>query len=102
MTELDYDTCEKLKAAGFPFTLQVTECCEGASCSIHYYDKDMEPTLSQLIKACGDNLISFSLVRSCVVDEGGRISWRAQNSHGQWLLGKTPEEAVANLYLKLN
>jgi hypothetical protein len=62
------------------------------------------PTLSELIKECGDKFINLTrfgggsdygcnIKETCIGIDG----WSEFNS-----TGKTPEEAVANLWLKLN
>ena len=51
------------------------------------------PTLSELIEACGDRLGDLTRINDgwgCNIEMGGDIE------------GKTPEEAVAKLWLKLN
>ena len=54
------------------------------------------PTLSELIEACGEEF-------ECVGrnDEFGG-GWIATDKKDKWSRGKTPKEAVAKLWLKLN
>ncbi len=51
------------------------------------------PTLHELIKMCGDEFMSL---------EYGRSGWFAVALPTNMISGKTPEEAVANLWLELN
>ena len=69
--------------------------------------KEMEltfPTLSELIEACGKRF--FGLFK-CDAHAGGGYCWKAEAQHPVLreiitIQGDTPEEAVANLYLRLN
>jgi len=64
-----------------------------------------EPTLSELIEACGDNFLKLTNFSS-----GELATWRADgneeiNNAPDWgysMGGATPEIAVARLYLALN
>ncbi len=73
---LSYEICKKLKEAGFPQKLFVVN--------------GEKPSLLELIKECGD---SFVYLR-----RDGENKWWARGNNGEY---QTPEEAVANLYLKL-
>ena len=66
------------------------------------------PTLSELIKACGNSFLGLSRTREAITSEK-TLHWRADGSYSGSNLGftiaimeSTPEEAVANLWLKLN
>lgn len=90
-------TCElvkQLKDAGFPQDRR-----NGSAVSIDIQGELQEfvydPTLSELIEACGDRF--YSLVRK---KSGG--TYYASDG-GEWILpSETPEEAVAKLWLALN
>lgn len=65
------------------------------------------PTLSELIEACGDTEIGIYKYR---FSKNGECKWEADNDptdrrdgeHVIYTRGKTPEEAVALLWLALN
>ena len=69
------------------------------------------PTLSELIDACGDGfyglrvwMIGFDKDENEINGYQAMDNWHNQEEHNNDIgvgLGKTPEEAVANLYLKL-
>lgn len=90
---ITYELAKKLKDAGFP---QYNHSPEyrgdrlNESPNIPY-----EPTLSELIEACGDGFINLYNFGSF---------WQTNFKDGMAgeTAGKTPEEAVANLWLKLN
>jgi len=105
---MNYELAKQLKDAGF-------EMSEDCQCD------NGEPTLSELIDACGDGFGEL-----CKVEKGRyvnpknlkellNIEWEAYptaeefNKHSDcevgccgMELGKTPEEAVAKLWLELN
>ena len=90
---LSYDICKKLKEIGFPQELKI-------------------PTLSELIEACGDDFDSLERVEF--------MDLETKEKHNEWfvkpvevlrdkfpgaikyMIGQTPEEAVANLWIKLH
>ena len=100
--DMNYKLAKQLKDAGFPQEkkkldggdyISDPKCmgdCE-PSCIAYI------PTLSELIKACGNGFENLSSIRG---------SWFA--NYDGWRVkiidvkGKTPEEAVAKLWLKLN
>lgn len=83
----------KLKEAGFP----------QSSLGLHLNTGDEDifyPTLSELIKECGDNF--FALAKNAYLDSP---SWSATPPGKLGMkggFGHTPEEAVSNLYIKLH
>lgn len=100
---MNYELCKKLKDAGFPQNtlLGIFEDASGPllkeECPKTWGNTVAYPSLAELIEACGDG---FGLL---VKDDG----WTAANgsAEGTWYdqtSGKTPEEAVANLWLELN
>ena len=100
---LSYSECKKLKDAGYPqpdFEKGRFVCIHGEPiqpCETTCYS----PTLEELIEACGERI--DRLEQQFVSLEGeDEISWVAcydkRFYHGK---GKTPIEAVANLYIAL-
>ena len=94
MKRLDYNLCKKLKDAGFKNTEAVKWFL--------FPNKELlpHPTLSELIEAVGDKFES-------ILHFGGkwqtnRVSPEAEYRIEDVMWYETPEEAVANLWLKLN
>lgn len=97
---MTYELAKKLKDAGFPDSEYWREI-DGN----YYHDADRWPcpSLSELIEACGE--VNFNL--NAMAMRGKNNTWYAgvedkdyrEVARGN---GKTPEEAVANLYLELN
>ncbi len=94
---MNYELAKKLKDAGFP---QVGKNQDG-----YANDGGYEPTLSELIEACGSAFSALTRRFS------GSESWIAHSNQfltGQFghipivADGNTLEEAVANLWLELN
>ena len=92
---MDYKLAKQLKDAGFP------QNSAGAFIfkdNIPKKEPVLVPILSKLIEACGDRF--FRLVN---FNGDSDATWQSEahnfEGHGQ---GKTPEEAVAKLWLKLN
>ena len=105
---MNYDLAKKLKDAGFP---------QGIGCHMYgeFINQDgigdefsnernaYPPTLSELIEACGDGFGFLARGDEKVIQE--RVPWVCAKAFLDWntrCTGKTPEEAVANLWLKLN
>lgn len=105
---MNYELAKQLKDAGFPqitnnhdyytnvgmiFRMWSTRPLKG--------DEIFIPTLSELIKACGDEFISLDKL---VHEE--KNNWKARGkitkSKLVHIAGSTPEEAVAKLWLELN
>ena len=99
---MTYETAKKLKDAGFPqatggfyYWSREEDCNKGQLITPFYDERTIThtikiPTLSELIKACGnefEQLYKDAVGWGAVAEKIG--------------LGKTPEEAVANLWLKL-
>lgn len=97
-----YELAKKLKDAGFPqrnvglckheiwganMRRESCDCIEGDTATV--------PSLSELIEACGDNLINLT-------KEDTGWSTNATEEYAGDTQGNTPEEAVANLWLALN
>lgn len=98
---INYELAKRLKDAGFPNDWE-------SRCGHCGYDNGSNfPTLSELIDACGDSSFSlngYNRNKNAPYEE----YWKAGTWHPtidqQWVLGegKTPEEAVANLWLSFN
>lgn len=117
---MNYELAKKLKDAGFPQNFKYgdyfqdgrmnePELYQKECCYPEFEPKDTKackiPTLSELLEACGE--------RFCELDQCGNLSeWVARGDENwvkklprcnlQLAFGLTPEEAVANLWLKLN
>ena len=97
---MNYDLAKKLKDKGFPQEGRGTYVVEkhtnvGMSTNtipIFYF-----PTLSELIEECGDKFLSLSK------EKHNELSYATSTSRPQERsVGKTLEEAVANLFLKIH
>lgn len=110
MTRINYTLAKELKDAGFPQkgtgdTLIYKSQNVGLSTSIH--DKSVyQPTLSELIEAFGTGFEGLRYSSGIHSDrrEGTLKWWASAYYHGDIFEedGKTPEEAVARLWLALN
>jgi len=110
---MDYKLAKQLKDAGFPFK---TKCCVSHNDNYIYEMKDEKysilPTLSELIEACGRgfqilccdvyNFESEDEKWFAGEDDCGDNCPRLRQMYEPHGLGKTPEEAVAKLWLELN
>lgn len=101
---ITYELALKLKEAGFPQSGKDGDWYFDSNenpffCIAYNWDKRhiKIPTLFELIEACGQYTIRFCL-------EQHSNDWRAGVYQGniQWVSGKSPEEAVANLWINLN
>jgi hypothetical protein len=107
---INYKLAKKLKEAGFPQNVKsgsilckhLVSPMDGTHI-IHNYDCDYVkdgmyfPTLSELIEACGDRFDSLNKYQD------GWEAWADRDeTSGIFKLGKSAEEAVANLWLELN
>lgn len=90
---MTYELAKKLKDAGYK---------QGGSPNTMYSPDQKEivyiPTLSELIKACGDDFSGLIINRGPLSDVNTKWSCAGGRFIG---LGSTPEEAVANLWLSL-
>jgi len=101
---MTYETAEKLKKAKFPFIWNY----EPQALAFREY-----PSLSELIEACGattknnpwgDEVGAFEFCLQFSENEW-KAGYTDPNYHENWNdreEGDTPEEAVANLFLRLN
>ncbi len=102
---MDYKLAKELKEAGFPFPW---EDGDGGKFIEH-------PTLSELIEACGEEFDCLERNTNLMATSEGVVAWAATGSpivqecpeckldvfQDRITMGKTPEEAVARLWLKL-
>lgn len=96
---MTYELTKELKDAGFPIldficeeVIHTADSCE--------HCRAVTPNLSELIKACGDRFYSIFVSQYTKTDR----LWIAETFENDWIQtsGKTPEEAVAKLWLTLN
>jgi len=97
---MEYKLAKQLKEAGFP---------QGDISSLpqeRYWIKEEVcyiPTLSELIEACGDEFRALRLDSSMKTENNEQWACdRVEHGVFETFIGKTPEEAVAKLYIKLN
>ena len=93
---MNYELAKKLEDAGFPHDWSEFEKHDQVLLIKDWkiYGKGYSPTLSELIEACGEGV--FILMKNDNWADG----WSAA-LNGMGAGGDTPEEAVANLWLKL-
>lgn len=97
---MNYELALKLKEAGFPWRDgRCSYCieCNFTYCSVCRDEAEYEPTLSELIKACGEEF-------GGIIRRNNKFGCGSPNeviSEAQFVYN-TPEEAVANLWLELN
>ena len=103
---MNYKLAKQLKDAGFPQGVKGSDKGDASTGTWLWDDIDLRnkssktyvPTLSELIEACFKLKNPISIFR-LDFDQG----WWTAETNG-WVVGrgKTPEEAVANLWLALN
>lgn len=99
---ITYELALKLKEEGFPQGMDNFVDPDNTICTVDYTCKESIycPTLSNLIKACGDKF--YELVK-CVSGPKVTFSWFAISiTLKVFGTGLSPEEAIANLWLELN
>ena len=87
---MTYETAKKLKDAKFPFLWNY----EPQALAFREY-----PSLSELIEACGD--VFYDLQQKPIKEGWEATAFLSLATHAEGK-GDTPEEAVANLWLRLN
>ncbi len=114
---ISYETAKKLKDAGFPY-IQKKVAFNLYEKAWKYIpseesgpiatDQQLVPTLSELIKACGERFVALRHwdLEKADIELSEKIigydsSWMAETYERQGF-GSTPEEAVAHLWLALN
>ncbi len=108
---MTYELAKQLKDAGFP-NIRIGDYFEHTMGSHSdtrdsepcYCNQDKLPFLSELIEACGEDIIGLTRMWQGVYLKGwGAIySARSIDSFHSCIEGSTPEEAVAKLWLELN
>lgn len=93
---MNYELAKQLKDAGFPQSDECEHCGNFLGGTFRLADEDVyRPTLSELIEACGDNFESLMLRLH-------NHTWAVSSPLAMLGGFKTPEEAVAKLWLALN
>jgi hypothetical protein len=94
------ELCKQLMDAGFPIEL------EGDADDVFKVGRTWykQPTLSELIAACGDKVHPFTFALFEKKENGWEAGAWDEWDNEFWISneGGTPEEAVARLYLALN
>lgn len=104
---MNYELAKKLKDAGFPHNWCSEDDC---SCLTNGKESECFPTLSELIEACGTEFSELKLIIGYALDDTewwacsrNKFNKEGKNIRGAGgMIGKTPEEAMARLWLKLN
>lgn len=97
---MDYELCKELKTVGFPFKSWSDTPSEQVVWDDTEIPISAEPTLSELIEACGD---IFGGVHRLQIDGWIAFIFDIEDSTRQVeAKGKTPSEAVARLYIALH
>ena len=94
---MNYELCKKLKDMGFP-----QKFVDGRKAIVNSDNTAycFEPTISELIEACGDK---FECLYRIVNPDLSTKHWQTHGFDVENLpCGSTPEESVANLWLALN
>ncbi len=101
---MNYELAKQLKEAGYPQN-PIWECeeCKNPDCPIRqkYKNEVHIPSLSELVKACGEDLRSISRWKA----NSSADTWQVMGERGvvkYHYLGSTPEIAVARFWLALN
>lgn len=97
---MDYELAKQLKEAGFPQEMGSESFGEG----IPYTDEYVKlPTLSELVEECGSSLKTlWNLEGVKWFAASFLVNVDGASQEGTVCRGKTPEEAVAKLWLALN
>jgi len=96
---MDYALIKELKGAGFPFIQVDPKNCTERMIYTKGGEFHLEPTLSELIEACGDKFGRLeAIVENAPVDE---VVTYVVNDHYSFK-GSTPEIAMAKLYLAIH
>ena len=109
---MNYELAKKLKDAGFPDSKEWNEHTTLMHGNFFMTDGHGVPTLSKLIKACGEEFLNLERHKgnpftsdkkqiwwSCCIKDRGTLLTCGKNGEFGF---KTPEEAVAKLWLELN
>ena len=111
MNKLTYEQCKELKDAGFPQEENGNSFyCNEELCGRNYDDCDQEfviiPTLESLIEECGEEVM-INNMKGYLDSREVKELWMAEKYYGiekpqEITEGKSPIEAVLNLYLSLH
>jgi len=93
---MNYELAKKLKDAGFPDSKEWNEHTTLMHGNFFMTDGHGVPTLSKLIEACGEE---FAHLIQGIYGEWVATSYKNRDTYA---VEKTPEEAVAELWLALN
>jgi len=110
---VDYNLAKKLKDAGFSqqplkvISWYVTGNSAARYRTVTFTPSEGEvkiPSLSELIEACGRLNEKADRLVVCEGDDwmAGFSTWHGIEQENDWQKGKTPEEAVAKLWLAIN
>lgn len=102
---MNYELNKKLKDAGFPYAEWQDEplansCGYGDKCPKYH-----QPSLSELIEGCGKIFLIGLEGMDAWQAQGGKFHADRKTKQGSYKTfgnGRSPEEAVANLWLELN
>lgn len=104
---MNYKLAKQLKEAGFKPSFKEYEKRRSLECQNpnEWNDEQIyEPSLSELIEACGENF--FQLEREYDSYTFETLNWSCyphiNSGINEMIRGSTPEEAVAKLWLELN
>lgn len=109
---MNYELAKNLKDAGFPqrkVGYETDPYLGTYKCKLKkgsgFFENAYAPSLSELIEACGGKFTSLinGFPNGQSVPGSTVAKWEAWGEYPKYCgLGQTSEEAVANLYLKLN
>lgn len=107
---ISHELAKELMDAGFPQEAGLTDCEDAWLCCQHTRyldttsgnrnDEPYRPTLSELIESCGERFHYVKLTRKDAWS--ARAKWLVDSEPMYSPYCKTPEEAVARLWLALN
>lgn len=102
---MNYELAKKLKDAGFPNSDKWNLGNPYSDGSFDWFDGE-KPTLSELIEACGNGFNDLAKINNEWMASSATYENSYMATTAEIFLnvgnGKTPEEAVANLWLELN
>lgn len=103
---MDYELAKRLKDNGFPRKYYRCSYCieqDYESCTECEDAVESNPSLEELIEACGDRFILLERRNGYYKNGRSRpVRWVCEDLIISCASGSTPSEAVANLWLALN